>query len=252
MVVNVVTQTQRCSSALLFSSFAFYASHQSGAVLRADSQMTLWAVASYFSIFWVKAIVASFTLRSRGLLLLHRVWIVEGQATPLHCLFDWFLERWCSLAPYHERHHKLFREIFDEQSPHMGHARHVIRLQCFEYCKSIQGGDVQHVMPENCWPPPCHPFARIISYHLIYSNHASFSLVVIKNDLWFFLFTAIHRFVAVHWTYEDNRFCRFGAVAYHGQVVVESELWAMYFSRLGWLHDSWYVSFAFTESSHDS
>ena len=144
-VMNEATQTQRCSTALLCSfRIAFYASHQSCAVLLADSLMTLWAVASYFSIFWVKANVASLTLRSRSLLLLHRVWIVECQATPLHCLFDWFLERRCCLAPYHERHHKLFREIFDKQPPHMGHAQLLIRLKYFEYRKSIQRKSIPH------------------------------------------------------------------------------------------------------------
>ena len=67
-------------------------------------------------------------------------------------------------------------------------------------------GNIKHVVPKKCRPPPSHPFARIISHHLVHCIHIPIRPVEMEYDLCFFLFTIIHRFVVVHRAKGDDSF----------------------------------------------
>ena len=103
----------------------------------------------HFLMFCIRANVTFSLFCSRGLSLLYWICIMESQAALHHCLFGEFLERWCSVALFYERHNKLFCQFLDEQPLRVCPSPHLIRLQCFECSKWIWYGNIKHFMPKN-------------------------------------------------------------------------------------------------------
>ena len=53
-----------------------------------------------------------------------------------------------------------------------GQTTHVIRVLCSEVGVGIEGGNIQHIVPEHHGPPPCSPLTCVGANHLIHCVHS--------------------------------------------------------------------------------
>ena len=187
-----------------------------------------------------------------GLLWLGGGWVLFFYSTSSHCLNNMFLEFGCAFhAPLHMWHNKLFAQLLDEQPAGIVHTTHAIRVLFGEVDVGIEGGNIQHIVPENHGPPRGSPLTWIVANYLIHCVHSSFCLVVALDHFWFLPLTVIPCLDVMHGAQEDNSLSLLLNIAHHGHVAIESKFGAMNLPWFGWLHDRWYVWLVLAKSPNN-